>query len=108
MVLFSAIDSYYLLFPAWRERTMNWLVLLRRRVLKPRVFWPQGVLGAEPWFLPPPMPWRPPSPPPCGWSAAFITTPRTLGRLPLWRFRPALPILIFWCCSLPMTPRLAV
>src|SRR5437879_4265770 len=40
--------------------------------------------------------------------AAFITTPLTDGRLPLWRLRPALPILTFWCCSLPITPKLAV
>ena len=26
-----------------------------------------------------------PSPPPCGWSRGFITEPRTVGRLPIWR-----------------------
>src|ERR1700730_9121643 len=46
-------------------------------------FWPHGLTG-----------WRPPevlpSPPPCGWSTGFITTPRTVGRLPFQRMRPAL------------------
>src|SRR5947207_2282357 len=31
-----------------------------------------------------------PSPPPWGWSRGFITTPRTSGRWPMWRARPAL------------------
>jgi Gnt-I system high-affinity gluconate transporter len=33
-----------------------------------------------------------PSPPPCGWSTGFIATPLTVGRIPIQRFRPALPI----------------
>ena len=33
-----------------------------------------------------------PSPPPCGWSTGFITEPRTVGRMPMWRLRPALPM----------------
>ncbi|KAL3027925.1 hypothetical protein AAZX31_03G084100, partial [Glycine max] len=35
-----------------------------------------------------------PSPPPCGWSTGFITTPPT-GRLPSQHLDPALPI-FFW------------
>ena len=39
--------------------------------------------------------WRPPlvrpSPPPCGWSIGFIAVPRTCGRRPSQRLRPALP-----------------
>ena len=52
------------------------------RVLRPRAGLPQGVLG----------PGRPigdlPSPPPCGWSLGFITEPRTVGLIPIWRLRP--------------------
>ena len=32
-----------------------------------------------------------PRPPPCGWSLAFIAIPRTSGRHPSHRLRPALP-----------------
>lgn len=32
-----------------------------------------------------------PRPPPCGWSQAFMATPRTVGRMPSHRDRPALP-----------------
>ena len=50
-------------------------------------FWPHGVTG-----------WRPPevlpSPPPCGWSTGFMATPRTVGRMPFQRMRPALPQLM--------------
>ncbi len=53
--------------------------------------------------------WRPPevrpSPPPCGWSTGFMTTPRTVGRLPFQRFRPALPMLMMSCSELPTAPR---
>ena len=30
--------------------------------------------------------------PPWGWSLGFITLPRTVGRQPMWRLRPALPM----------------
>src|SRR5690242_837788 len=67
-----------------RRRTMKALPSLRRRVLRPLVFLPHGVVG-----------WRPPellpSPPPIGWSTGFIATPRTLGLRPSQRERPALP-----------------
>src|SRR5512134_2616954 len=60
-------------------------VALFVRVLRPFVGLPHGVTG-----------WRPPevrpSPPPCGWSIGFMATPRTTGRRPFHRTRPALPI----------------
>ena len=45
-----------------------------------------------------------PSPPPCGWSFGFITEPRTVGRIPIWRLRPALPMLIRLCSAFPTCP----
>ena len=45
---------------------------------------PQGLRG----WLPPDVR---PSPPPIGWSTGFIATPRTVGRMPRRRLRPALP-----------------
>src|SRR5512140_3206912 len=36
-----------------------------------------------------------PSPPPCGWSTGFMTTPRDCGRMPSQRERPAFPMLMF-------------
>src|SRR5690606_7986153 len=55
--------------------------------------------------------WRPPddfpSPPPCGWSTGFMATPRTLGRLPFHRMRPALPRLMLDCSALPTSPTVA-
>src|SRR6185295_6637172 len=57
------------------------------RVFTPMACLPQGVVG---YFKPIGL-W--PSPPPCGWSIGFIALPRTVGRIPMWRLRPALPIL---------------
>src|SRR4051812_13401706 len=55
--------------------------------------------------------WRPPevlpSPPPCGWSTGFMATPRTVGRLPFHRMRPALPQLMLDCSALPTSPTVA-
>src|ERR671939_244219 len=55
--------------------------------------------------------WRPPevrpSPPPCGWSTGFMTTPRTVGRTPSHRLRPALPQLMLLCSALPTSPTVA-
>src|SRR5438552_10847780 len=45
-----------------------------------------------------------PSPPPGGWSTGFIATPRTDGRLPSQRFRPAFPSCTSSCSALPTTP----
>src|SRR5437016_14342495 len=63
-------------------------------------FLPQGLVG-----------WRPPldlpSPPPSGWSTGFMATPRTLGRLPRQRFRPALPQLINSFSAFPTSPTVA-
>ena len=62
---------------------------------------PHGVTG-----------WRPPevlpSPPPCGWSTGFMTTPRLCGRLPSQRLRPALPRLTFSWSRLPTWPMVAM
>jgi hypothetical protein len=41
-----------------------------------------------------------PRPPPCGWSQAFMATPRTVGRRPSQRLRPALPRDVEWCSLL--------
>ena|SRR5438034_1325872 len=60
--------------------------LFFRRVFFPKVFFPHGLrgdlcpMGAFP------------SPPPWGWSTAFIAEPRTVGRMPRQRLRPALPL----------------
>src|SRR6185437_14570755 len=76
-------------FPRLRPRTMYWSDrLFFLRVRYPSVGTPHGVTG-----------WRPgvvePSPPPCGWSTGFIAVPPVCGRTPMWRLRPALPILTF-------------
>src|SRR5262245_49119129 len=76
------------LFP--RRLTMYLSVRALPRVLWPFVGTPHGVHG-----------WRPPedlpSPPPIGWSIGFIATPRTFGRLPIQRGRPAFLMLLFSC-----------
>src|SRR6266498_5915091 len=83
-----------------RLLTMNCEVRLLLRVLAPLVGLPHGVTG-----------WRPPdvlpSPPPWGWSTGFMTTPRTVGRLPFQRIRPALPQLMLDCSALPTSPTVA-
>src|SRR5215813_9186345 len=79
---------------------MSLSVALLCRVFLPLVGLPQGVTG-----------WRPPevlpSPPPCGWSIGFIATPRTDGRLPFQRIRPALPQLMLDWSALPISPTVA-
>src|SRR3982074_3455502 len=84
--------------PVRRRRTISWSLGLRRRVRPSGL--PFGFTG-----------WRPPevlpSPPPCGWSTGFMATPRTVGRLPFQRIRPALPQLMFDCSPLPTSPRVA-
>src|SRR4051794_4440892 len=91
--------TYYLLpFPRRRPRTMYLSEsLFFLRVRYPSVGTPHGVTG-----------WRPavvePSPPPCGWSTGFIAVPRVCGRMPLWRRRPALPVLWFWWSALAVGP----
>src|SRR5918996_4756544 len=64
-------------------------------------FFPHGDVG-----------WRPPealpSPPPSGWSTGFIATPRTDGRLPFQRLRPALPRATSSCSAFPTEPTVAL
>src|ERR1700734_3972405 len=61
---------------------------------------PHGLTGCRP-------PEVLPSPPPIGWSTGFIATPRTVGRLPFHRLRPALPSLMLPCSALPTSPIVA-
>src|SRR5690242_9656596 len=75
----SCHTIYFLL----RGLTTCLLDFLLERVTKPFVYCPQGVCGVFPLLFP--------SPPPCGWSTGFITTPRTVGRIPCQRIRPAFP-----------------
>ena len=49
-----------------------------------------------------------PSPPPCGWSQGFFTTPRTVGRIPRQRFAPAFGIRSCLCPLLEQRPRVAM
>src|SRR5271156_3452045 len=85
---------------ALRLRTIIFEVRLLRRVFLPIVIWPQGVVGGRPEV-------ERASPPPCGWSTGFIAIPRTLGRLPMLRIRPALPMTCFSCSMLPSCPMVA-
>src|SRR4051812_31275808 len=86
------------LLPVRRRRTINLSDGLVRRVRPSGL--PAGLTG-----------WRPPevlpSPPPCGWSTGFMATPRTEGRLPFQRIRPALPQLMLDCSALPTSPTVA-
>src|ERR671917_230588 len=81
-----------------RRRTIRASLALRLRVRPSGL--PFGFTG-----------WRPPevlpSPPPCGWSTGFMATPRTVGRLPFHRIRPALPQLMFECSGFPTSPMVA-
>src|SRR5215831_5183630 len=93
--------SYWLRTPLRRPLTMNLSVRLFLRVLRPLVFWPQGETG---WGLP----WPDlPSPPPCGWSTGFMARPRTVGRTPSQRVRPALPTRMISFSMLPTWPTVA-
>src|SRR6056297_1571143 len=82
-----------------RRRTIMPSVRLFLRVLYPLVGTPHGVVGWTPKFRP--------SPPPCGWSTGFITVPRTCGRRPSQRLRPALPRRTLPCSVLPTRPIVA-
>src|SRR5438067_69926 len=70
------------------------------RVRFPSVGTPHGVTGCRP-------PFDFPSPPPCGWSTGFIAEPRTPGRLPFQRLRPALPPVSFSWSRFPTCPTVA-
>src|SRR3984957_17722099 len=88
--------SYRLFLPRVRRRLISRSLGLFSRRVRPSGL-PHGLTG-----------WRPPevlpSPPPCGWSIGFIATPRTDGRLPFQRLRPALPSLMLPCSELPTSP----
>src|SRR4026208_652139 len=60
-------------FRLWRLMRMNRLVDLFDRVFLPLVGLPHGVTGCRP-------PEVRPSPPPWGWSAGLLVTPRVRGR----------------------------
>src|SRR5581483_11958916 len=99
--LLAAAAHYLLSFPRRRPRTINLLdSLCFDRVRLPSVGTPHGVTG-----------WRPPfdlpSPPPCGWSTGFIALPRTVGRFPSQRERPAFPIVTLPCSTFPTCPTVA-
>ena len=82
-----------------RRRTISWSDVLPFLRVRPSGL-PHGDTG-----------WRPPellpSPPPSGWSTGFMATPRTCGRLPFQRLRPALPIEISAASALPTEPTVA-
>src|SRR6266700_48251 len=65
---------------------------------------PSGLPHGDVGFRPPE---ALPSPPPSGWSMGFIATPRTLGRLPCQRLRPALPTEMSSDSELPTSPTVA-
>ena len=75
-------------------------VLLLSPVFNPLADWPVGETGCLP-------PADLPSPPPCGWSTGFLTTPLVWGFLPNHLDLPALPILIFFWSGLLKTPIVA-
>src|SRR5690606_10567568 len=97
---FSDLATWYP--PYFLLLTMNLSVCLFCLVLRPWAILPHGVIGIL----------RPtgalPSPPPCGWSLGFIVTPRTVGRTPSRRFRPALPSEIFSWSRFPIWPMVAL
>src|ERR1019366_7838128 len=73
--------------PLWRTMMKLLEPWRRRRGGEPLASWPPGETIC--WRPPPPfdLPW----PPPFGWSTGFVATPRTRGRRPSQRLRPALP-----------------
>src|SRR3970040_1180230 len=93
--------GYFVDLPRRRPRTMYQLLFFfRLRVLVPSGR-PHGETGGRP-------PDVRPSPPPSGWSMGFIATPRTFGRRPSQRERPALPERISSWSTLPTCPTVAV
>src|SRR5258707_13902258 len=91
--------SYRLFLPRPRRRLIRRSLGLLGLRVRPSGL-PHGLTG-----------WRPPellpSPPPSGWSTGFMATPRTEGRLPFQRLRPALPSLMLPCSALPTSPTVA-
>src|SRR3954453_8679702 len=108
------VDERALLEAAWHVcRTplpaQRFLLVRRRRTIRASLAFrlrvrpsglPFGLTGCRP-------PEDLPSPPPCGWSTGCMATPRTVGRLPFQRMRPALPQLMFDCSALPTSPMVA-
>src|ERR1019366_5189701 len=89
--------TYCVALPRFRPRTSNRCeAFFLSRVLTPS-FLPHGLTTFRP----------PRVRPPCGWSTGFITSPRTLGRLPAQRDAPALPALSSSCSALPTSPIVA-
>src|SRR5262245_33589140 len=84
----------------FRRRTMSLSLSLAFRVLSPLLICPHGEHGCLP-------PEDLPSPPPIGWSTGFIATPRTLGRRPSQRLRPAFPNETFSWSRFPTWPTTA-
>ena len=71
------------------------------RVFFPKVFFPHGLSGEGrpiPAFC---------SPPPWGWSQGFMAEPRTVGRMPRQRLRPAFPNRTRLASLLPTLPIVA-
>src|SRR3569833_14097 len=92
------LPAQRLFLPVRRRRTIIASDALRRRARPSGL--PFGLTGRRP-------PDVLPSPPPCGWSTGFMTTPRTVGRLPRQRLRPAMPQLMLACSELPTSPIVA-
>src|SRR6201985_3166385 len=91
--------SYRLFLPRLRRRLISRsLGLCSRRARPSRL--PHGLNG---WRTPAVLP----SPPPCGGWVWFMATPRTDGRLPFHRLRPALPSLMLPCSEFPTSPTVA-
>src|SRR5512135_2148382 len=89
--------------PLWRTRMRLLEGRERRRVGKPFASWPHG----ETTCCRPPPPLDLPCPPPLGWSTGFIAMPRTRGRRPSQRLRPALPSDSLMWSALPTSPMVA-
>src|SRR4029450_3226087 len=87
--------------PRRRPRTIRRLdSLCAARVRLPSVGTPHGVTGCRP-------PFDLPSPPPCGGWMCFMAEPRTDGRFPRQRLRPALPPVWFSWSTFPTWPTVA-
>src|SRR3989344_3544744 len=91
-------STLYLRLPTLRRVTMNTFEYFFGR----RDFCPLPV-GLPHMETARPRPWRP-SPPPCGWSTGFIAVPRTVGRTPIQRVRPAFPTFTKRCSSFETSP----
>src|SRR4051794_16257237 len=101
------VDERPLLQAAWHPGYLRAPRPRRRRMIISSDFLP--FLRVRPSGLPHgDTGWRPPellpSPPPSGWSTGVMATPRTCGRLPFQRLRPALPIFTRPASLLPTEP----